>query len=283
MDPAGSKFAADATMSSMLYKRRPPTPTRFTKRFELGELDSDSTASAKSSKLNPDVEREEMALKEELLRIFNREKDSMEQHYLSKIQELLRGFKGKKVEWEEMVKAEREDLENQFEGERSEMHQSFAQEIAKMTRAFQEEKAELERNFDNKLRKRDLEVETEKREIVSSWNEKVDNVKMQCQAEHDALMSIELKAERDKHKREIEDLEKKFESVKFDLDQKYARDLDDTDARYQKMNYDLEKRFEDDKVRLFFYKTVPCSILQHCSNVRFRQRFTIYLYKNCKR
>ena len=245
-------------LANMIYKRRPPTPTR--KRFDLGELDhSEGSANARSSRYNPEVEREEIALKDELLRIFNREKDAMEQHYLSKIQELLRSFKGKKEEWESMVKEEREDLESQFEAERSEMHQNFAQEIAKMARNFQDEKLELERKLDNKIKDRETEFDREKRDLNESWKGQIDNIKRQCVAEHEAMLNIELKNEVERHKTDLENLEKKFNNMRTELEQKHDRDKDRLEKRldkdrteienkYQKTIFEMEKKHEDEKV-----------------------------------
>merc|ERR1712096_473585 len=98
-------------------------PSSF--KFELGDLDVDiPPRPSKSYSSEKEGKRGDKALKDELLRIFNREKESMEQHYLSKVQELLHSFKNKKLEWEEVVRMEREDLEMQFEGEKSDMRQN---------------------------------------------------------------------------------------------------------------------------------------------------------------
>lgn len=244
------KFAEEiATKTTSSYRKRPPTPTRFTKKFELGELENDSSGTSKSSRLNPDVEREEAALKDELLRIFGREKDAMETHYLGKIQELLRSFKSKKLEWEEMVRAEREELERQFDQERTEIHHSFAQEITKMTRSFQDDKLELERKYENRQKDRDSDLEREKNELNEKWKLHLETTRKDYQRDFEIKLDTELRTERDRHKAEMEFLAKKLENAQYDLEKRHERELNDAEAKFQKVIFDMEKKFDEEKVK----------------------------------
>ena len=240
------KFTESSTTSAV-YKKRPPTPTR--KKFELGELDHDT--SSRSSRLNPEITREEGALKEELLRIFSREKDAMESHYLNKIQELLRSFKSKKLEWEEMVRAEREDLERQFEGERTEINQSFAQEITKISSRFQEEKNETERKLENRIRDREAEMDREKRDLTDNWKTQVEAMRRECQSNFEMKLEGELRKEKEKQAAEMELLEKKLEHAQFSLEKTHERELSDIEAKHEKIIYEMDKRREEEKVRSF--------------------------------
>ena len=241
------KFTENSQSTSTIYKKRPPTPTR--KKFELGELDSTDT-STKSSRLNPEVTREEGALKDELLRIFGREKDAMESHYLNKIQELLRSFKSKKLEWEEMVRAEREDLERQFETERTDINQSFAQEISKISARFQEEKNEIERKMENRIRDREADMDREKRDLTDNWRTQVDAMRKECQSNFEMKLDSEIKKEHDKHMTEMQLLEKKFEHAQFSLEKSHERELSEMDAKHDKIVYEMEKKREEEKVSL---------------------------------
>lgn len=234
------------TSTSTIYKKRPPTPTR--KKFELGELETESTTS-KSSRLNPEIEREESALKDELLRIFGREKDAMESHYLGKIQELLRSFKGKKLEWEEMVRAEREDLERQFESERTDINQSFAQEITKVSARFQEEKNDVERRMEMKIRDRETDMEREKREITANWKTQIDTMRQECQNNYDMKLEAEIQKAKEKHTAEMELLQKKLEHAQYSLEKSHERELSEVESKYQKMIYEMEKKHDEEKVR----------------------------------
>lgn len=244
------KFTENSQSStSTIYKKRPPTPTR--KKFELGELDNTDT-STKSSRLNPEVTREEGALKDELLRIFGREKDAMESHYLNKIQELLRSFKSKKLEWEEMVRAEREDLERQFETERTDINQSFAQEISKISARFQEEKNDIERKMENRIRDREADMDREKRDLTDNWRTQVETMRKECQSNFEMKLDGEIKKERDKHIAEMQLLEKKLEHAQFSLEKSHERELSEMEAKHDKIVYEMEKRREEEKVDLFF-------------------------------
>ena len=184
--------------------------------------------------LDEEVGEDEEALKEELLRIFDRERCTLGTFFKHKMEDMTREFKNRQNEMEDHSRAERADLENEIAQERAEMQKSFADEIAALTHTFNEERANLEQYYKDQL----SELRERNTRDQNEMDQRAANDKNELQEKLEAEFQVMLRAEiadlKQSALQEATDRAERHTMEKLDMERKHNVELTEAETNAHK-------------------------------------------------
>ncbi|XP_032230092.2 centromere-associated protein E isoform X2 [Nematostella vectensis] len=215
--------------------------TKMIKSVSFEALDSNKAWQHSQHELEFDMaEEDEEILKEELLRIFDRERSTLEHYYKHKMADYVQAHRRRQFEVEEQARVERGELEHELAHEKAEMQKCFAEEIAKLTRTFNDERAELEAYYKEQIKSIRSQYEKDQKD----WDERLVKERVEIRGrveeEFQAKMRAELSDSKYHAKRTISDMEEKHTRERSEIEKKHRVELEEIEIRMQKLTSEFQ-------------------------------------------
>ncbi|CAB4004353.1 Hypothetical predicted protein [Paramuricea clavata] len=186
-------------------------------------------------------------LKDELLRIFDRERLGLESYFKQKTENILAGYRRKQYDWEEKVRLERMEYEKTLAQEKTEVQQSYISEMTNLTKQFNQERVELESHYKKQIQELSQQFELRKKEMDATILKERTELKERLELEYQAMLKSQKAAEEQRYHLQISETEESYKKKIVELEQKLKDSFSEGELSGRRLQSDLEAKFEREK------------------------------------
>ncbi|XP_028410935.1 golgin subfamily A member 6-like protein 22 [Dendronephthya gigantea] len=186
-------------------------------------------------------------LKDELLRIFDRERLGLETYFKQKTENILAGYRRKQYEWEEKIRSERMEYEKTLAQDKIEIQQNYISEMAKITKQFNQERLELESHYKKQIEELSQQFEFRKKEMDATIIKERTELKERLEIEYQAMLKSQKSADEQRYNQQIMDLEETYKRNLLEQEQKLKDSFFEGELSGRRLQSDMEAKFEQEK------------------------------------
>ena len=189
-------------------------------------------------------------LKEELLRIFDRERLGLESYFKHKTESILQGYRRKQCEWEENLRLEKIEYEKRLTQEKIEVQQNYISEMTKLTKQFNQERVELESHYKKQISELSQQFEMRKKDMDETIIKERTELKQRLEMEYQSMLKTQRTSDEQRFLQQRSELEESYRKKILDLEQKLKEAFSESELSGRKIQSDLEARFERERAVL---------------------------------
>lgn len=215
----------------------------------VGKLRIKPTANIKEE-LEQELGEDEELLREELLRIFDRERFTLGSFFKNKMEDLSRDFRQRELDMDEQSRAELAEIESDMAREKAEMQKVFAEEIAALTRTFNDDRASMENYHKEQIKELRKQLANDQNEMEVKIAREKGELQKKLEAEFQAQLETEMDVSEQSSLQEIAKLEEKYEQERIEMERRHEIELDEAEMNTKKVKDEIEMMFSQEKARL---------------------------------
>ena len=189
-------------------------------------------------------------LKEELLRIFDRERHGLESYFKQKTENILQNYRRKQCEWEENLRLEKIEYEKTLAQEKIEVQQNYISEMTKLTKQFNHERDELEGHYKKQIAELTLQFEVRKKEMDETIVKERIELKQRLEMEYRSMLNTQKTVDEQMFQRQKFELEEEYKKRITASEQKLREASCESELSGRKMQSELEEKFEKERAAL---------------------------------